>query len=143
MRRIKLKFYLLLIFFAFACCKQSFAQSDRVVDSLMNILKTATEDTGKVNGLNALGRRFWETKQYEEGRKYSNEALLLAEKLAYKKGIAFAYNNIGLTYLHQGKYPEAIKNLLTAVKIREEIGDKPGASNSYENLAAAYDDQGN
>jgi two-component system, NarL family, sensor histidine kinase UhpB len=117
------KFLLIILFAAF--CQLSFAQErKREIDSLMNILETAAKDTNKVKILNNLSRIFVETKQYTASRKYADEAMVLAEKLNYKRGIAFAYYNIGLNYEYQGNNAEAIKNFLIELKIWEELGDK-------------------
>src|ERR1039458_3549193 len=65
------------------------------------------------------------------------------EELGNKKGMAFAYNNIGSVYLDQANYPEALKNQFLALKIREELGDKNGIANSNGNLGNINFKQGN
>jgi len=55
----KAKTFLFLIFFAMLC-QLSFAQPYKAIDSLMNVLKTADEDTSKVKTLNALSDQLWQ-----------------------------------------------------------------------------------
>ena len=70
------------------------AQFNSRIDSLLSLLKTAKEDTNKVNILYELSEECSE----EDILKYAQAALLLAEKLNYKKGVAVASNNIGYVY---------------------------------------------
>ena len=128
----------------------SFAQVDRVTDSLLSVLKTTTEDTARVNILNNLSRRLWRiTAQYADARKYADSALALAEKSkqpdgsqGYRKGIANAYNNIGNIHVYQGNYSEALENHLASLKIREELGDKRAVASTYSSLGVIFSMQG-
>src|SRR5438132_356793 len=43
-----------------------------------------------------------------------------------KRGIAHAYNTIGVSYMNKNNYPKAVVFYLKALKIREEIKDKKG-----------------
>ena len=91
--------------------RDSFSQQlDREIDSLMNVLKTAAEDTNKVNTLNALNKLYCGTALKAETKGYFDKALQLAQKLNFKRGIANAYFNFGLNYDLQGNYSEALKN---------------------------------
>ena len=60
--RITSRFLFLLLF---CCgCKISFEQPDFKIDSLLSALKTANEDTGKVNLLNSLSQHLWRAARY-------------------------------------------------------------------------------
>jgi serine phosphatase RsbU (regulator of sigma subunit) len=118
-------------------------EQSRTIDSLQNILKTAKEDTIKVNTLNLLGKELVASADYEKAMDYYNQGKQLAEKLVYKKGIAISYNNIGIIYMNQGNYPEALKKYFASLKIREEIKDKRGTAYSYNNIGLIYTKQGN
>lgn len=138
---IKPKRLFLIIFFA-VICQLSYAQTDKVVDSLRDVLKTAVEDTNKVKALDDLARRLGQIARYSEAENYAEKSLALAERLNYRKGMAYAYNSIGVTYRNQGK-PEALKNLQASLKIAEEIGDKFLMANCYGNIGTIYKNQGN
>ena len=148
MRRIIYRF-IFLLWFCF-CCTSVFSQSNKIIDSLLYVLKTAREDTVKVNTLLALSHQFWIIANYVQAKLYGDEALLLAEKVVlpdgsqgFKKGIATANIDIGNIYLNQGNYPEALKNYLASLKISEEIGDKQRISICYNNIGNIYMHQGN
>ena len=73
------------------------------IDSLQAILKTAGEDTNKVNALNLLSYELLysdtDTTIY-----YANLAKDLSEKLGYSKGTAAAYLRLGQAYNNLGSY---------------------------------------
>jgi len=114
----------------------------RKVDSLLNILKTAKDDTNKVNTLNVLSEKLWRTAESPQGMKYAQEALRLAEKLKFNSGIAWAYENIGLHHGYQGNYPEALKNFFTALKTAENLKDRNEIAYCYLCIGGAYQEQG-
>jgi len=111
---------------------------DTKMDSLQNLLKTAREDTTKVNILYELSEECAE----EDILKYATPALELAEKLNFKKGIADALNNIGYVHNASGDRSGALKYYYKSLKIREEIGDKEGIAGSFNNIAVIYNNQG-
>ena len=59
-----------------------------------------------------------------------------------KKGLATAYNNIGLIYGDQGEIEKALKHYFLSLKIYEEIKDKKGIAYSYNNIGFVYHNQG-
>jgi tetratricopeptide (TPR) repeat protein len=72
-------------------------------------------DTTKVNILKKRGGEFMKVADYNHAKKYLDEALALAQQIAFKRGIAICYNNIGIIYRKQGNYPEALKNHFAAL----------------------------
>jgi len=140
MRRVRSKFILLLLL-----CVSSVslsAQYNRKVDSLLNMLKKAKEDTNKVNTLNVLSKALWRTGNSPQGMKYAEEALMLAEKLNFNRGIVWAYENIGIHYEDQGNYAEALNFFFRALKIAENLKDKDEITVCYLWIGADYTEQG-
>ena len=107
MIRIATRVFFLLLF---CCCGKFVFAQNKQIDSLILVLKTA-KDTSKVNTLNVLSTQLGRNANYSESKKYADDALLLAEKLNFKKGIADSYNNTGNVYQRQGNYSEALKKL--------------------------------
>ena len=90
MKSLLIKIYLFnfLLIFWFDVC----AQSDSLkIDSLKQLLAIQKDDTNRVNTLNELGRQFLKRDDYENAGQNTNNALLLAKKLNFKKGQAIAY----------------------------------------------------
>ncbi|MBA3665353.1 MAG: tetratricopeptide repeat protein [Bacteroidetes bacterium] len=111
------------------------------VDSLKNILRTAKEDTNKVNTLNKLGREMELSGDYEKGINYAKEAIQLGEKINYKKGIAAAYKSHGNINIYQGNYAEALKYYFASLKLSEELNDKIGIAKTLSNIGSVYREQ--
>src|ERR1035437_3180081 len=78
----------------------SFAQNKNI-DSLHTLLKTDKPDTNKVIHSNKLSLEYINIGLYDTALYYGNASLKLAQQLNFKKGIARAYNYIGLVYFYQ------------------------------------------
>src|SRR3954470_10064896 len=121
---------ILLFTLMFALQHISAAQSN-TIDSLQAILKTAEQDTNKVNILNTLSYELLysntDTTIY-----YATLAKNLSEKLNYSRGTASAYLRLGQAYNNLGSYDQSQLFLskalafstdkLTAAKIYVNIG---------------------
>ena len=91
----------ILIFFLIADLRAT-----QITDSLENLLRTTT-DTSRVKLLSDL---CWEYRfiSAEKALDYGNQALMLAKKLKYDKGIAQAYNDMGIIHIDRASYAEAM-----------------------------------
>lgn len=72
----------------------------------------------------------------------ANKARVIAEKIGFQKGEAYALKNIGITYYYQGKYLEALDHYRQSLKIFTDIQDNVGIANMYSNIGVVYYDQG-
>ncbi len=118
------------------------AQSAKI-DSLLLSLKTAAEDTSKVNTLNSLSRLYADIAKYEPAMLYAQQALEQSGKLFYKKGEAASNNNVGVVYWQQGNNDKALDFFTKALNIYIEIRNKKGIANSYNNVGLVYWNLGN
>ncbi len=112
------------------------------IDSLKALLKTAHEDTIKVNILLDLSKRLYSLEP-DESIRLGNQANDLAQKSDFKKGVAYALKNIGLAYYTKGKYSETLAYWQQSLKLFEVIGDPIGVSNLLNNIGAIYFNLGN
>lgn len=101
---ISLQSIILLIFLLISV---SISAQNKTIDDLLIELKQSSEDTNKVNVLNQLSYESYRQGDFEAEMKYGEEALKLAEKLKWKKGIADSYKNIGGAYEDFGDYNQA------------------------------------
>jgi PAS domain S-box-containing protein len=122
----------------------SFSQQTKLskADSLLNILKSAADDTSKVNLLNDIFKEYQDDNP-AKALVYSKQALELAVKTGFQRGIASAYNNIGLAYFNLNKTNDALDNYLHALEIFNDIGYKKGSSISLANIGYLFYSQGN
>jgi serine phosphatase RsbU (regulator of sigma subunit) len=135
-----LRHLILYLFTAFSC-SISFAQK-HVIDSMSNVLKTQKEDTGRVNTLNNLSSALWRVNKYDTSKLFADSAQSLAEKIAYKKGIADALVNLGVIYDEQGYYPKAQDYYFKALAIQKEIGKNSRSETTLGYLGITYGEQG-
>src|SRR5262245_49074542 len=98
---------------------------DAKIDSLKALLKTANEDTVKVNILLDLSKRLYSLEP-DESIRLGNQANDLAETLGFKKGVAYSLKNIGLAYYTKGEYSETLGYWQQSLKLFETIGDPTG-----------------
>lgn len=96
---------LLLLALVFGLQHISTAQNNKI-DSLLTILKTAHEDTNKVNTLNALSYELLYSNS-DTTIYLASQAKDLAEKLDYSKGLASAYLRLGQAYNNRGSYDQS------------------------------------
>jgi len=129
----------LLFLFIFFLSTQCFAQNPQI-DSIKKVLSVAREDSFKVNSLLALSREFFSISP-SEAINYAMQARDLAEEIKFKKGIAYAYKNIGIGYYMQAKYLESLANYDKALAIFDSLDDKVGVANILSNEASLYFNQ--
>ena len=109
----------------------------------LNKISYDISDSLKVNTLLFLIQNLTKTGDFTKAKNYADDALAIAKKINFKKGIGRVYYNIGNIYADQDNYPEALKNDFAALKIKEEIGDKKGVASCYNNIGIIYKDQCN
>jgi len=109
---------LLLIIFS---AENIFAQNSEV-DSLVQIVKNAGEDTIAVEALLSLGENASLTpdKQFL----FLNRAVNLSKKIDYKNGTAKAYSILGIYYTNLGDFDKAIEYLDNASDLFKKLGIK-------------------
>ncbi len=101
---------------------EAFAQKhgQEKIDSLFTVLKTAKEDSSKVNTVIALAYEFSITNP-DTGLYFANKALALATKLKDELEIVDAHLVIGRVLIYAGKYKEALKNFKDVLPLCEEL----------------------
>ena len=115
----------------------TYAQAQNPADSLQSLLKSAKEDTSKVNILNNLSRAIGPN-DMQKSFEVADQALKLAQKLGYKKGEARAYMQKGFIPAYTGKVPEGIALFQKSLKLYRELGIYEGMTNVYNALGNVY-----
>ncbi|MBY0434486.1 MAG: tetratricopeptide repeat protein, partial [Cyclobacteriaceae bacterium] len=69
---------------------------------------------------------------------YSREALILANSINDQKGMAAAYNNIGVAYRNQGALDVALENYMKSMELYTSIQNGEGVATSKNNIANIY-----
>lgn len=118
-----------------------FAQNQKQIDSLKQIITLAKQDTNKVITLLELGD------QYEHNKPDSalvcyHRALDISKEIKSQTLIAKCSRYIGIIYYYQGFYTKAIDYHIKSLNASKKIGDNKGISGSYNNIGLVYEYQG-
>ena len=143
MKKKRLPF--LILFFITLCSTTlniCFAQRFEHIDLILQKLPQAKEDTNKVKLYAALIADY-SLVNPDEGLKYETEALRLAEKLNWKKGIAQIKLYIGRVYWRKGRFQEALNYHFDALKLNEELGNKMAIIITTSQIGQDYADGAN
>ena len=143
--RLFLEFLLILFLWGLCAGKQHLyaqKQSKPHIDSILQALPKANEDTNEVLLLDDLSFSYY-TIAPDEGLKYGQKELRIAQKLGWEKGIALAYNSIGDNYLTKSDFAIALDYYFNSAKINEELGNKLSLAKNYNHIGVAYKAQKN
>jgi signal transduction histidine kinase len=110
------------------------------VDSLREIINKQKGDPAEVDAITHLGME--QSSEFDSGIKYAEQALLLTEKINYKRGTADCHLVFGSTHGIRGNFSQAIEQLLNALNIYTEIGDDVGIASANLLLQGTYRDAG-
>lgn len=130
---------LILLLIALAT-SQAYAQrqGQPLIDSLLARLPKEKEDTNKVILLNDLGLMYYSINP-DEGIKFGKEGLALAEKLGWKRGMAYAYKVIAGNYGYgKSDYAQALDYSFKSLEQFKEIDDKTGTAKILGDIGVVY-----
>ena len=128
----KALFILLILPFYF----QANAQKAKL-DSLKELLPTLSPSIERVNTLNYLALRL-SANNVEKANQYALEAIALAQKLGYKKGLAKAFNARAVVNRIIGNHDLALEDFLEALAINQSIQDTAGMAQTTNGIGALY-----
>jgi tetratricopeptide (TPR) repeat protein len=125
------------LFFMFGLCMSFCVSQSGNADSLGSLVSRSKPDTNKVKLLNQFCQQYRNT-QPAEFLRLAAEALRLAEKLKYKRGIAGSLANVGNAYYEKADYDSALFYHLKSLRVKEELGDSAGVALCYNNIGNTY-----
>ncbi|WP_074408683.1 tetratricopeptide repeat protein [Aquimarina megaterium] len=119
------------------------AQNKKVVDSLVLLVSNKkTADTTQVLAYNDLGIQY-ATSSPKQAKIYINKALIIAKRIQKPRGIAGAYNCMGIVYYYQRELDSALVYFKKALTINKEISHQWGQASALHQIGAIYNLQGN
>jgi signal transduction histidine kinase len=127
------------LFFLTVIAVSSFAQDKekKIIDSLKIELDKTKSDTTKVNILNEMcSLNYFNNTMIAMG--YSETALNLSTKIKWKKGMAVAYNHLGICNLTIKKNLTSIYCFQKSLVYYKELKDQKNISDSYNHLGMLY-----
>jgi len=111
------------------------------IDSLTLAFKKSVSDTSRAFYLNKLSFQYENIGNYVMADSMSHQALIMATKEGYKRGIAIAYTQMASVYEDQGNYQKALENFSKALAIRKQLKDKSGTANSLKRIGFVYNEE--
>jgi serine phosphatase RsbU (regulator of sigma subunit) len=137
---MKLKF-LLIIVFAFIQILNTnlFAQISNV-DSCIQVLKNAKEDTNKVILLDKIA---WDISygNLQKGIDYSKQSYELAKKIKYERAYAKIYNTQGAIYTDMGELSKALNLFIDGLEYAKKYNQYAMQAKIYCSLGNLYNEQ--
>lgn len=132
--------YLLILWAAMPFVASGQKQGMARIDSLAATLSTAHDDTSKVLVLNKISFAY-RAIDPARGIRYATDALELARRLRWKKGVAIVMNTFYSNYFNLGDYSKAYEYATTSLKLNEELGDKRSIAVNLGNIANLFEAQ--
>ncbi|PWJ40232.1 SpoIIE family protein phosphatase [Sediminitomix flava] len=115
----------------------SFSQTDYILELEEKLKLENTEDTIRVKDLSYLSFSLWQFAP-EKGISYGLEAIELAKKLNFERGIAISYRAIATCYYGMGELEKATAYNLNCLEIAEELKDQNLILSTLTNLGNCY-----
>lgn len=131
-----------------ACSIFTCSAQNKLVDSLIAVIKVAPDDTNKLNLYSALTDELSD----KDGTDYNQSCKILAEKLMKSKdpaikrrainGYANCISNEGHKFYFEGKSDSAVKCFTEALRIYRENGNLIQAASQLNSLASVHKKRG-
>lgn len=127
------------------CClflsNYGYGQNQGQIDSSISSLYKYSDDTVKVNILVKISLDY-DGINPEKGLIFGNQAMELAQKLKWQKGIAISAYAIANNYLVKSDYPKSLEFFLKALKVNEVLNDNSKLTSNLGNIGLIYDQLG-
>jgi signal transduction histidine kinase len=132
------------------CAVSQMTVSGQKTDSLINVLKTTSQDTSKVAIMIKIATAYSQAANMVEAKEWVDNAMALAEKTKKSSSIRMAnvalgnyYHRNGNIFHGQSNFPEALNNYLSALRIFEKIDDTMRMGLLIGNIGLLYWSQRN
>ncbi|MFD0997897.1 tetratricopeptide repeat protein [Ohtaekwangia kribbensis] len=116
---------------------QAAQAQDKMIDSLLAVLKTLPEDTNRVICLYELAASYGD-KDVVKQIEVAYESLTLAKRINYEKGIAEACAYLGGGYAETENFGKSIEYFLMALRIQERRKDLKALAPTYHDIGTVY-----
>ncbi len=111
------------------------------VDSLEILLATEYNDTSRVNILNKLSKKLSYTNP-DKAYKFANQSIEICNKANYKKGLAFAYQQLAFIYFYKGHTNESLESFEKSLLTYQALKDKLNVAKIHNNIGIVYKTSG-
>ncbi len=125
----------------FICGTTVFAQKNKTQIDSLEKLASFQKDSSLVLTYNELT---WQYRLVNRDKAiiYGNKAIETGTRLHFLRGIAQAYNDLGIIYFDKENYDTAIILYIKAIGLRKKINDEKGIAKLYNKIGIVYQKQG-
>ncbi len=134
---MKKVFYLLVILNS---CLYAQNERNTLVDSLLKLVNKEKADSNKVAHLNTISWEYQFT-NLDSALYYGQQALELANKLKWQKGVAKSYSFLAVFYKSKGDAAKALQYNFTALQAAKAMGNKNAIASILCNIGIIYKDK--
>jgi tetratricopeptide (TPR) repeat protein len=134
--------FLLLLILLLPVLVRGQLHKQKTADSLILLISQAKNDTNKIFLLNSLSFTYYNIDP-NKGIAYAKQALKMANKIGWKKGITKAYNCLGANYWAKYDFIRAQDYYGIALKIAQEIEDREQVEKDSHDIGMCYESQYN
>ncbi|MBG6132536.1 tetratricopeptide (TPR) repeat protein [Aquimarina sp. EL_43] len=131
-----------LTIFSFLIVFNVFAQNQTKVDSLLQALETNISEKEKVDTYNLLARQYSDSDSVQTSF-YANQAIKIAKKINYNKGVIRSYDEIAWISMLLGNSEKAIDLHQKSIAIAKKIKYPEGEAGAYNGLGTVNNYLGN
>jgi nitrogen-specific signal transduction histidine kinase len=130
----------LLVLFFLLCCIVVPAQKkgQPLIDSMLLVLPTLKNDSNKVNHILAMSKQYYYLSKMDKGIVHLKEALSLAEKINWEKGIAQCYNDLGTLVNDTGNTVQGRIYMEKSLALNREADAKLSIIKNLNNIGRSY-----
>lgn len=130
-----------LLIICLLCQTLGFCQNKVTLDSLHNVLKTASVDTIKIEALNELA---WELRKIDskKAKEYAEQAYVLSDSLNMVKMKVTSLSRLGTVAIYLKEYEEAENIYLNLLQIEKNTNHIYGVGRANNQLGRVYKIQG-
>lgn len=118
--------------------QKRFKDALKIYQEVQQISEQKKTDRLTYAALGAIGSTYEELGDYEKSMLYNQKALILAESINLKSGIAYSLGNIGIYHFRMGNCSAAEKELIRSIKLKNKLNDAWGVAGSKLSLADVY-----
>jgi len=113
--------------------------------SILDSLEKIAAKQGDTNLVKTYNELTWEYRNVDQRKaiEFGNKALDLGSRLQFNKGVAQAYNDMGIIYFDQGNFDKALALYAKAFDIRKKQNDVKGMGVLYNKIGIIFQKQGN
>jgi tetratricopeptide (TPR) repeat protein len=123
------------------CTGFSFAQDYNKVDSLLQVLAAAKNDTARVLAMHDVAYNYLYSNT-DSSAWYAQQAMTLSKKINYERGVIRSMNDIGNALNGTGSYSTALEIFLEVLERSEKLQDEKLKGVSFNNIGEVYKSQG-